>query len=80
MAESLRAAARFKDVVHIGVGGSGLGPELALQALQPWCVGGPSVHVVSNMDGHDLHQTLQGLKPAQTLFVVASKSWSTAET
>lgn len=80
MAEKIRAEARFTDVVHIGIGGSGLGPELVLQALHPWCTGGPKVHVVSNMDGHDLHQALQGLLPARTLFIVASKSWSTAET
>ncbi|MFN3734246.1 glucose-6-phosphate isomerase [Comamonas testosteroni] len=80
LAQQLREQARFTDVVHIGIGGSGLGPELALQALQPWCDGGPRVHVVSNMDGHDLHQALQGLEPERTLFIVASKSWSTAET
>ena len=80
LAQQLREQARFTDVVHIGIGGSGLGPELLLQALQPWCVGGPRVHVVSNMDGHDLHQALQGLEPERTLFIVASKSWSTAET
>lgn len=79
-AEQVRAQGQFKNVVHIGIGGSGLGPELVLQALQPWCQGGPTVHVVSNMDGHDLQQTLQALNPKETLFVVASKSWSTAET
>jgi glucose-6-phosphate isomerase len=80
MAQQVREQARFTDVVHIGIGGSGLGPELVLQALHPWCAGGPRVHVVSNMDGHDLHQALQGLVPERTLFIVASKSWSTAET
>ena len=80
LAQQIRAEGRFTDVVHIGIGGSGLGPELILQALQPWCQGGPRVHVVSNMDGHDLHQALQGLVPEKTLFIVASKSWSTAET
>lgn len=80
LAHQIRAQARFTDVVHIGIGGSGLGPELVLQALQPWYVGGPRVHVVSNMDGHDLHQALQGLVPERTLFIVASKSWTTAET
>ena len=80
LARQLRETARFTDVVHIGIGGSGLGPELALQALQPWCEGGPRVHVVSNMDGHDLQQALLGLEPERTLFIVASKSWSTAET
>lgn len=76
LAQQLRASGQIQHVVHIGIGGSGLGPELLLQALQPWC-DGPQVRVVSNMDGHDLHQ---GLQPATTLFVVASKSWSTTET
>lgn len=80
LAQRLRAEGRFTDVVHIGIGGSSLGPELVLQALHPFSQGGPRVHVVSNMDGHDLHQVLQDLTPATTLFVVASKSWSTAET
>lgn len=80
LAQQIRTDARFTDVVHIGIGGSGLGPELMLQALQPWYAGGPRVHVVSNLDGHDLHQALQCLVPARTLFIVASKSWSTAET
>lgn len=80
LAQQLREQARFSDVVHIGIGGSGLGPEVVLQALRPWCQEGPRVHVVSNMDGHDLQQALQGLEPEKTLFVVASKSWSTAET
>ncbi len=80
LAQQVRGQGRFTDVVHIGIGGSGLGPELMLQALQPWYTGGPRVHVVSNMDGHDLHQALQGLVPGRTLFIVASKSWSTAET
>lgn len=80
LAQRIRAEGRITDVVHIGIGGSGLGPEVALQALQPWCVDGPRVRVVSNMDGHDLQQALQGLQPQRTLFIVASKSWSTAET
>jgi len=80
LAQHIRSEARFQDVVHIGIGGSSLGPELMLQALQPWYIGGPRVHIVSNMDGHHLQQTLQGLDPTRTLFIVASKSWTTAET
>jgi len=80
LAQQIRSEAHFQDVVHIGIGGSGLGPELVLHALQPWHADGPRIHIVSNMDGHDLHQTLQKLNPAQTLFIVASKSWTTAET
>jgi glucose-6-phosphate isomerase len=80
LAELLRADPEVDDLVHIGVGGSGLGPEMALQALQPFHDSRLRIHVVSNLDGHDLHQTLQGLDAARTVFVVASKSWSTAET
>lgn len=80
LAQQLRTKGQFTDVVHIGIGGSGLGPEMVLQSLQPWQNGGPRVHVVSNMDGHDLQQVLRDLNPARTLFVVASKSWSTSET
>ncbi|MEY5100896.1 MAG: hypothetical protein RJA36_3615 [Pseudomonadota bacterium] len=80
LADDWRADPAVDDVVHIGIGGSGLGPEMALQALQPFKTCHQRIHVVSNLDGHDLDQTLQGLQPARTRFVVASKSWSTAET
>ena len=80
VAEHIRARPNIDDVVHIGIGGSSLGPEMALQALQPFATARQRVHVVSNLDGHDLHQTLQPLNPQRTLLVVVSKSWSTAET
>jgi len=79
-AEHIRSRTDIDDVVHIGIGGSSLGPEMALQALQPYATARQRVHVVSNLDGHDLHQTLQNLNPQRTLLVVVSKSWSTAET
>lgn len=80
VAETIRSDPEVDDLVHIGIGGSGLGPEMALQALEPFKTCRQRIHVVSNLDGHDLHQTLQGLEPARTRFVVASKSWSTTET
>jgi glucose-6-phosphate isomerase len=80
LAEQIRQNTGIRDVVHIGIGGSGLGPELAVQALRPCQSSKQRIHFVSNMDGHDLHQALDGLKPEHTLFIVASKSWSTAET
>ncbi len=80
LAEQLRADTEVDDLVHIGIGGSGLGPEMALQALDPFKTCRQRLHVVSNLDGHDLQQTLRGLVPARTRFVVASKSWSTTET
>ncbi|RKT30377.1 glucose-6-phosphate isomerase [Roseovarius halotolerans] len=67
------------DVVNIGIGGSHLGPEMATRALSP-CHDGPRCHFVSNVDGADIHDTLKGLDPARTLVIVASKSFTTAET
>ena len=80
MAESIRSDATFHDVVHIGIGGSSLGPELALKALRPYWLTQKRLHVVSNLDGHDLAETLAQCHPAHTLFIAASKSWSTFET
>ena len=80
LAEQVRSRADIDEVVHIGIGGSSLGPEMALQALKPFHSARQRIHVVSNLDGHDLHQTLEGLNPRRTLLVVVSKSWSTTET
>jgi len=80
MAETIRADETVHDVVHIGIGGSSLGPELALQALRPYWRTQLRIHVVSNLDGHDLAETLALCHPAHTLFIAASKSWSTFET
>ena len=68
-----------RDVVNIGIGGSHLGPEMAVRALAPWH-DGPRCHFVSNVDGADISDTLQGLDPATTLVIVASKSFATQET
>ena len=69
----------FTDVVHIGIGGSNLGPKLAVQALEP-ASGGLRCHFVANIDGVALSSALSRLDPATTLFVVVSKSFSTLET
>lgn len=69
----------FTDVVHIGIGGSDLGPRLLTQALAPWH-NGPKIHFVSNIDSADLLDTLTPLAPATTLLLVSSKSFATAET
>ena len=80
-AEAVRADRAITDVVHIGIGGSDLGPRLVVQALHSGGhAGGPRLHFVANMDGHELAETLAGLKPSNTLFIVASKSFGTAET
>jgi len=71
--------APFTDVVNIGIGGSDLGPAMAVLALSPFH-DGPRCHFVSNVDGAHMADTLSGLDPARTLFVVASKTFTTIET
>ncbi|HSO46455.1 MAG TPA: glucose-6-phosphate isomerase [Rhizobiaceae bacterium] len=70
---------RITDVVNIGIGGSDLGPAMAARALSPYA-DGPRTHFVSNVDGADLSDTLKGLDPKTTLFIIASKTFTTAET
>jgi glucose-6-phosphate isomerase len=84
-AEAVRTGAiggvsgRFTDVVNIGIGGSDLGPAMATRALRPYHAG-PRVHFVSNVDGAHITDTLRGLEPGTTLFLVASKTFTTTET
>ena len=84
-AESIRngayqgAGGAFSDVVSIGVGGSDLGPAMAVQALDG-NHNGPSLHFVSNLDGTHLADTLHPLDPKRTLVIVISKSFTTQET
>lgn len=68
------------DVVNIGIGGSDLGPFMVTEALKPYSKGGPRVHYVSNVDGTHLAKTVENLQPKNTLFVVASKTFTTLET
>ena len=70
---------RVTDVVNIGIGGSDLGPCMVCHALAPYA-DGPRTHFVSNIDGAHLTATLRELDPARTLFVVASKTFTTVET
>ena len=70
---------RFTDVVNIGIGGSDLGPAMVTTALRPYH-DGPRVHFVSNVDGAHIHDTLATLDPATTLFLIASKTFTTLET
>ncbi len=69
----------FTDVVNIGIGGSDLGPVMANVALSPYA-DGPRCHFISNIDGADITETLQGLNPATTLVIVASNTFTTTET
>src|SRR5262249_33230546 len=70
----------FTDIVNIGIGGSDLGPALAAGALAPYSSPPLRAHFVSNVGGAHLAGVLAGLKPESTLFVVASKTFTTLET
>ncbi len=70
---------RITDVINIGIGGSDLGPAMAVLALAPF-QDGPRVHFVSNVDGAHIADTLRGLNPETTLVIVASKTFTTIET
>jgi len=69
----------IKDVVNIGIGGSDLGPLMVTEALKPFQVG-PRVHFVSNIDGTHIEEVLKKCKAESTLFVIASKTFTTQET
>ena len=79
-AENIRADAQITDVVNIGIGGSDLGPQMAVLALQDFVIPGKRFHFVSNVDGHELAAVLKGLKAENTLFLIASKTFTTLET
>ncbi len=71
---------RFTDVVNIGIGGSDLGPVMVCEALKHYHVPGLRVHFVSNVDGSHITETLKRLDPETTLFLIASKTFTTQET
>ena len=79
-AERIRADAAITDVVNIGIGGSDLGPQMAVTALQDFVLPGKRFHFVSNVDGHELAAVLRQVRPESTLFLVASKTFTTIET
>jgi glucose-6-phosphate isomerase len=81
-AERVRAEAGsgFTDIVNIGIGGSDLGPAMVTLALEPFVHAGLRMHFVSNVDGHDLARVLKRLDAKRTLFIVASKTFTTQET
>jgi len=68
------------DVVNIGIGGSDLGPYMVTEALKPYSKTGPKVHFVSNVDGTHIVEALSSLNPETTLFIIASKTFTTQET
>jgi glucose-6-phosphate isomerase len=71
---------KITDIVNIGIGGSDLGPYMAAEALTPYRVPGISCHFVSNVDASHLHMALRKCRPETTLFIVASKTFTTQET
>jgi glucose-6-phosphate isomerase len=81
-AETVRdtASSGIRHVVNIGIGGSDLGPQMVLPALEACVHPGLSFHFVSNVDGHDMVSVLSRIKPAETLFIIASKTFTTQET
>ncbi|MFD5572866.1 glucose-6-phosphate isomerase [Streptomyces cadmiisoli] len=71
---------RIRNVVNIGIGGSDLGPAMAYEALRACTDRSLTLRFVSNVDGADLHEAVRDLDPAETLFIVASKTFTTIET
>lgn len=69
-----------KNIVNIGIGGSDLGPAMAYEVLRSFTDRSLTVRFVSNVDGADLHEAVRDLDPAETLFIVASKTFTTIET
>ncbi len=80
LAEQVRGDEGITDIVNIGIGGSHLGPEVVVNALEDWVDAGKNFHFVSNVDGHELGHVLRRVRPHSTLFLIASKSFTTAET
>lgn len=70
----------ISDIVNIGIGGSDLGPHMVCEALKPFGTPGLTAHFVSNVDGSQIWETLNKLDPETTLFIVASKTFTTQET
>jgi len=79
-AEQVRADTAITDVVNIGIGGSDLGPQMAVLALDDYVTPSKRFHFVSNVDGHELAAVLKKVKLESTLFLVASKTFTTIET
>lgn len=71
---------RITDIVNIGIGGSDLGPVMVTEALKPYAQDPMNVHFVSNVDGTHIAETLKGLRAESTLFMIASKTFTTQET
>lgn len=71
---------KIKYIVNIGIGGSDLGPVMVTEALKPYWVEGIQTYFVSNVDGTHIAETLKKVTPDETLFLIASKTFTTQET
>jgi glucose-6-phosphate isomerase len=71
---------RIKNIVNIGIGGSDLGPKMIVRALQPYRIKDIEFMFVSNVDGQDIFEVLEKCNPEETMFIVASKTFTTQET
>lgn len=71
---------KIKNIVNIGIGGSDLGPVMVTEALKPYWIEGIQAYFVSNVDGTQIVETLKKLDPEETLFTIASKTFTTQET
>jgi glucose-6-phosphate isomerase len=71
---------KITDIVNIGIGGSDLGPVMVTEALKPYATQALAVHYISNIDGTHITETLKHLNPETTLFMIASKTFTTQET
>ena len=79
-ADKVRADDAITDIVNIGIGGSDLGPQMAVVALDEFAIPSKRFHFVSNVDGHELAAVLKRVRPNNTLFLIASKTFTTIET
>ena len=79
-AERIRSDSAITDIVNIGIGGSDLGPQMAVAALDEFVLPGQRFYFVSNVDGHELAAVLKRVNPDSTLFLIASKTFTTIET
>ncbi len=80
IAEDVRTNDAITDIVNIGIGGSDLGPAMAVKALEDFEHAGKRLHFISNVDGMELGNVLRKIRPENTLFLIASKTFTTAET
>lgn len=71
---------KIKNIVNIGIGGSDLGPVMVTEALKPYWIEGMQAYFISNVDGTQILETLKNLNPEETLFTIASKTFTTQET